>query len=246
MMPTFDEEWRERFERFGRTHEVDHLVSGWSERGLWTRVKKFAEFLEKRFSNRRLEVLDVGCGAGTYVRYLAQAGHRVVGLDYSSPSLRRAFARDTEKKGRYVCGEIYHLPFERAHFDLVVSIGVIQAIGHPDRAMDELARVVKPGGYLVLEALNALELIALWRRSQQLVTRHPPRLQTYTPSQVQGWLRSRGFFLLNQVGIYLPPRWCSSRDATNSEWTWISPFTRVPGLSLLLAHSFLFFSIKET
>ncbi len=105
------------------------------------------------------QILDLGCGAGNYVRFLADIGHRVVGLDYSLPSLRRASGCGLENRsGHYVGGDAYRLPFCSEYFDLVISIGVLQALGSPERALDEMVRVLRPKGLLVIEFLNAFEV----------------------------------------------------------------------------------------
>src|SRR5262245_298104 len=107
-MTTFEGEWRNRFERFARSHDADHLVSGWSAGGLRRRLAIFEKILAQQQCSPPARVLDLGCGAGTYVRFLAALGHHVIGLDYSLPSLSRAIAADSSREGRYVSGEAYY------------------------------------------------------------------------------------------------------------------------------------------
>ena len=75
-MTTFEAEWRSRFERFGKKHEADHLVSGWSRRGLTCRLSLFRDLLLDRGVRSPAKALDLGSGPGTYVRFLAGLGHR--------------------------------------------------------------------------------------------------------------------------------------------------------------------------
>ncbi|MGH7398752.1 MAG: class I SAM-dependent methyltransferase, partial [Candidatus Rokuibacteriota bacterium] len=148
-MSEFDAEWRSRFERFGRTHRDEAEVSGWSATGLRRRLELFATILPRLPLPSSARILEVGCGAGSYVRLLGGLGHRPVGLDYSRPSLARALASDPGGKGRYVAGDTYGLPFREATFDMVMSIGVLQALSDPERALDEMARLLSPGGVLL-------------------------------------------------------------------------------------------------
>src|SRR5215813_3064424 len=162
-MRTFEEEWQERFERFARYSEADHLISGWSVSGLRCRLALFSELLRGRVPQSPARILDLGCGAGTYVRLLADLGHQVIGLDYSLPSLSRALDADPKGAGHYVGGEAYNLPFCDERFDLVVSIGVFQVLASPEWALDEMVRVLRPKGLLVVEFLNGFELLAVLR-----------------------------------------------------------------------------------
>jgi SAM-dependent methyltransferase len=194
----FESEWRTRFERFARKHADDASVSGWSPTGLEHRLRSFGNMLGALRLPARARALDLGCGAGTYVRLLAGLGHRPIGLDYSLPSLARAAEADPDGAGRYVSGEAYALPVASAAFDLVVCIGVLQALESPERALDEIVRVVKPGGALVVETLNGRGAVArAW---------HPPRVRTYDPREACRWLEDRGLEVVQVTPLCLPPR----------------------------------------
>ena len=99
-------------------------------------------------------VLDVGCGTGRWLRRLAQRGLRPVGIDLTTGMLQRASA------GGLGCpllaARAEHLPFPDGHFDLVSSVTVVQHLPEPcqERALKEMARVLRSGGHLVV-----LELI---------------------------------------------------------------------------------------
>lgn len=198
MTGAFESEWRTRFERFARKHADDASVSGWSPAGLGQRVRSFGKVLDALQLPARAVTLDLGCGAGTYVRLLAGLGHRAIGLDYSLPSLARAADADPDGAGRYVSGEAYALPVASDAFDLVVCIGVLQALESPERALDEIVRVVRPGGALVIETLNGRGAVArAW---------HPPRVRTYDPREVCRWLEDRGLHVVKVTPLCLPPR----------------------------------------
>jgi ubiquinone/menaquinone biosynthesis C-methylase UbiE len=205
-MRTFEQEWRQRFERFAQRHEADHLVSGWSELGLQRRLALFEGMIEDQGLPVSARVLDLGCGAGTYVRFLTGLGHHVVGLDYSVPSLERAIAADPLRTGRYVGGEAYNLPFRSECFDMVLSIGVLQALSYPERALDAMTRVLRLDGILVVEALNGRAVVARARRAGEVARGIRTRVRTFDPRQVQEWLLNRGLHLIRQVPVCLPPR----------------------------------------
>jgi ubiquinone/menaquinone biosynthesis C-methylase UbiE len=203
---TFDQEWRARFQRFGSKYDAEHAVSGWSVEGLERRLGLFRSLLRGLPVGEGQRVLELGCGAGTYVRYLSQLGLRAVGIDYAVPSLVRALERDPGHSGQYVAADGYELPFSAGCFDLVVCIGVLQALGQPERLLHEIARVLRPGGLLVIEALNATALPALGRRLREIAAGQPARLKFYRVNQVESWLRGCDLIPRRRAGVYLPPR----------------------------------------
>lgn len=243
-MKSFDEEWRRRFERFAREHAEEHSVSGWSDHGLRSRVALFEELLATRVIARSAKVLDLGCGAGTYVRLLAKQGHRVVGVDYSLPTLRRALEADPERRGRYLAGNAYHLPFRDGSFDLVVSIGILQASSEPERTLDEMHRVLRAGGILVVEFLNAEEIIARLRSAKGRFLGKPPRVRTYPPSEVSRWFDDRGLDTVCRAGVYIPPRNMPSLGRFIGRAGVVRLLERIPFLSNATAHAYLVLGVK--
>lgn len=105
-------------------------------------------------------VLDIGCGDGTLAAELARAGARVTGLDPDAAMLRVAAARDIA----LVQGRIEALPFATARFDLVTAVTVLCFVHDEATAWREMARVLRPGGALVIGELGRWNLWALRRR----------------------------------------------------------------------------------
>jgi ubiquinone/menaquinone biosynthesis C-methylase UbiE len=99
-------------------------------------------------------VLETGFGGGALLRSLAAAGAEAWGVDPSSAMVRRARARGL----RAVQGAAADLPFEAARFDRAVSVNSLYFWPDPKGAFAELARVVKPGGRLVICFEPAAEL----------------------------------------------------------------------------------------
>jgi SAM-dependent methyltransferase len=96
--------------------------------------------------------LDVGCGEGRFCRMLSARGAEIVGLDPTEALLAQARRRDPF--GRYVQGVAESLPFPDGAFDLVVSYLSLIDIADIHRAIPEMARVLAPGGRLLVANLN--------------------------------------------------------------------------------------------
>jgi phosphatidylethanolamine/phosphatidyl-N-methylethanolamine N-methyltransferase len=98
-------------------------------------------------------ILDVGVGTGLELPYFG-AQTRVVGVDLSEPMLRRAQERIRGLHLRQVVGlsvmDAARLAIPDASFDAVVAPYVITTVPHPEATLDELVRVVRPGGEVIL------------------------------------------------------------------------------------------------
>jgi ubiquinone/menaquinone biosynthesis C-methylase UbiE len=99
-------------------------------------------------------ILDAGCGYGFHAIRLARRGLRVTGVDFSEAALAAA-RQNIEAAGlssqiRVEKGDLLALPFRDAEFDFASSWGVLMHIPEVERVLDELSRVLKPGGKLAL------------------------------------------------------------------------------------------------
>jgi SAM-dependent methyltransferase len=96
-------------------------------------------------------VLDAGCGTGRYTTRLAELHAIPVGIDIDPGMLDIAARRVPGRCGR---ATIQYLPFPNAVFDLAVAVTVLEFVADPAAAVAELARVTRPGGRIVIGALN--------------------------------------------------------------------------------------------
>lgn len=104
--------------------------------------------LENYIGGKR--VLEAGCGTGLILDRIRQSALRSVGIDFSWDMLAISKGRNLE----VVQGEIANLPFKDGAFDVACSFKVLPHVREITKAMDELSKVIKKGGYLVLEFYN--------------------------------------------------------------------------------------------
>jgi len=102
--------------------------------------------------------LDAGCGDGRYLAALAaELPPRRAGVDLSGRILETAAAR---VRADFRQASLETLPFEDGAFDLVLCTQVIEHVPRPDVAVFELARVLRPGGRLVISTDNERNLVS--------------------------------------------------------------------------------------
>jgi ArsR family transcriptional regulator len=106
-------------------------------------------------------LLDVGTGSGHLLKLVAPHAKRAVGIDISSDALRMARA-NIHGAGLSHCelkrGDMYDLPFAAEQFDVITVGRLLARAESPLKAMQEIGRVLKPGGrLLVLDDFEALE-----------------------------------------------------------------------------------------
>jgi SAM-dependent methyltransferase len=101
---------------------------------------------------RGSDVIDLGCSAGLYARHLARAGLRVTAIDVSQAFLAEA-GRLASREGVSIDlwrADVHALPFADASFDAAVCGGSLNEFALPQRALQETARVLRPGAPLWL------------------------------------------------------------------------------------------------
>jgi len=106
------------------------------------------------------DVFEAGCGTGLLLRETATFARAAVGLDLSRGMLLPARARGL----RVVQGSLTDVPLPAASFDLVYSMKVLAHVPPIERAIAELARLVRPGGHLLREFYNPWSLRTLAKR----------------------------------------------------------------------------------
>lgn len=140
--------------------------------------------------------LDVGCGEGRFCRMLTHYGVRTTGID-PTPALIGT-ARNRDAKGTYLEASAERLPFTDAAFDLVISYLTLIDIPDASAAIQEMARVLKPGGALLIANLSSFNTACAdtgWikdRAGRRL--RYP--IDNYLDDRSM-WIEYRGIRVLN-------------------------------------------------
>lgn len=128
--------------------------------------RKFSRMVEFRLLKNwlpkgRVKVLDVGAGSCELAVQLALMGHDVTALDFDERALNESRTIHSPELA-VIAGDATRLPLESDSFDLVVSNSSIEHFPDDDRAVSEMARVVRPGGRLLVTTDSFPDAISRW------------------------------------------------------------------------------------
>jgi len=102
-------------------------------------------------SRDRITIIEVGSGSGRLSCFLASAGYKTICLDCSPNALRVASNnyKLTRNEGIFILADAIYLPFKSNSFDVVLSTGLLEHFPNAQPVVDEMARILKPGGYFI-------------------------------------------------------------------------------------------------
>jgi len=186
-------------------------------------------------------VLDVGCGPGVMVKEIAGKGHRVFGMDYSYNMIQKAEARCNVHKRLnlvFLQGDIESLPFKESVFDVILCLGVVSYLKSEQKALQEMSRVLKSGGTLILSILNRTSLTK-WLDPSAFVRRKINKIldnkvvKSYFIPSLRNSLRIAGFTELDYAAVQYGPftifGWTIFPSRLNINITnFIEKFSRIP------------------
>jgi len=137
--------WNRRAPSFD--DDFGHSIRTPAERAAWDRILDLV--LARRVA---VDALDAGCGTGFLTFELAARGHRVTGIDFAPAMIAEARRKAAECSVpvRLEEADAEQLPFPHGRFDLVISRHLLWTLPHPEAAIDEWIRVLRPGGRLVV------------------------------------------------------------------------------------------------
>jgi len=92
--------------------------------------------------------------------------------------------------------DIYNLPFSEGSFDIVICEGVFQVVSNAKVAIEELKRVLKKDGLLIINTLNALSIDTLFQKENIL---------RYNPYKFKSLMKEKGFDKIKIKGVYMMP-----------------------------------------
>ena len=130
--------------------------------GYRRRIQPPAQLIERSGIKKGMQVLDLGCGSGAFTTFIARAvgeKGRVYALDIQADMLKQLENKLSKPENKdiqnikLIEGNAYELPFDKGSLDLVNMVTVLQEIPDRNKALQEVKRVLKPGGFLAVTEL---------------------------------------------------------------------------------------------
>lgn len=159
-------------------------------------------------------------------------GARAFGVDISAPIVIQARASFTpgSQKLRGAVGDVRELPFRDASFDAIYSMGTIEHFEETERAVDEMARVLKPGGRAIIGVPNRRDpfLRPLFVTALQAVGLYGYGYEkSYSRGALRQMLEKAGLQVVAETAILFLPGWLRMLDLACH--TWCRPLSAVTG-----------------
>lgn len=214
-------EWWDPRGKFAPLHQLNPV------RLAFIREQALARFgrdpaARRPFEGRRL--LDIGCGGGLVSEPMTRLGFAVTAIDASEDGLgaARAHAAEVGLAIDYRCATAEALLAEGAGtFDVVLNMEVIEHVADPGRYLRDAARLVAPGGLMILATLNrTLKSLALGKIAAEYVLRWVPAgthdwRRFLTPAELRSFLAGAPYVVDGPFGVAFDPRsgrWRRSPD----------------------------------
>lgn len=199
-------EWWDERGKFAPLHRLNPTRIGYLRAQA---VRHFSADGESATPLKNLSLLDVGCGGGLISEPMARLGATVTGIDAGAENVATAalHAGQVGLTIDYRCSSAEELAASGAQFDLVLALEIVEHVANPALFYDALARLVKPGGLLILSTLNrTAKSYALGIVAAEWLLRWVPRgthawKQFVKPSEMATELSRRGLAIADTTGL---------------------------------------------
>lgn len=190
------DEWWDKNGQLKTLHDINHV-----------RLQFILQYLDVKDKT----ALDVGCGGGILCESLATSGAIVTGIDAGADAIQAASAHAAKEALAidYQCVSVE--AFEAPSFDFVTCMEMLEHVSDPALVINHCARLLKPGGYLLLSTVNrTLQAYAAAIVGAEYVLGLLPR-QTHDynkfikPAELAAWVREAGLEVAGIKGLSYNP-----------------------------------------
>jgi len=203
-------------------------------------MREYRAIAARIAADKPTRILDWGCGWGHLTKLMLDHGIDVVAFEYQANVEREGFQPlpHHPEIQAYVSSDPIKLPFPSRFFTAVLSLGVLEHVAHPEQSLEELRRVLKPGGRLYVYKLpnrysyleKVAKLLGLYYHGKN------PDDALYTKRSAVALLQAHGFHVGEFRRANMLPLTLQSAFAERTAgaiWAANRALARVPGLNLV-------------
>src|ERR687885_1486354 len=171
---------------------MDTMASAYLERTPWTELRLAAvrDLVEPQAGDR---IVDLGCAAGAITHFLSTFGCSVVGVDAEERAIEKA--RELFPELEFVVADVAALPFGDASFDKAVAADLVEHLDDAtfERMLEELQRVLRPGGTFTLYTPNPKHVIERLKARDLILAQNPTHIGLRDRAALRRHLETAGF-----------------------------------------------------
>lgn len=193
-----DKHWQTKYDNLANQDIPDWQRSWWWHEFIVESQRRLIDkYLPYQGIGKNVIAVDAGCGPGIYVQQLHKMGYQVTGIDFSINMLQLAKKRCGNSRWGLIKGETESLPLKENIADAVLFFGLLQTSEYPLRQIEQISRILKPGGVLLMSALRQHNLweLPFWPIYLLLI-------QGYLPSKtnrITNGVKIRDYFIPRPV-----------------------------------------------
>jgi ubiquinone/menaquinone biosynthesis C-methylase UbiE len=146
------------FDNNANRYREDHYLRN-QYHAKWIRHQKILELIKEFVPTKESILLDIGCGPGFLAQDLAKMQYRGFGMDTSNQMIELAsnlFIESDQENWSFLLGDAEDTQFQDGEFDCIIASGVIEYMDSDFKMLEEMNRLLKPNGYLIINVTNKL------------------------------------------------------------------------------------------
>ena len=152
---TFQKEWPESWQ-YSYQYDLMEIYSDLHNLGYayaYANRRQHTLDLIEKVARPRAKILDVAAGQGNFTLSLAELGYEMTWNDLREELVDYVKLKWEYGQISYAPGDVFQLDYEE-HFDVILVAEVIEHVAHPDKFLKTIAKMLKPGGYVVMSTPN--------------------------------------------------------------------------------------------